>query len=1243
MHVKDGEVVAATGNVERLKAAANNVGGGGTKALNEIESGARRVDGATAAAAQRLGITYDQMIAKIKAAASASQASSAVISAADKKRISEAHSRGIAAEKAAKAEQELAQASEEAAGGIAQILSKAGPAGIALAGLTLIIVGTIAVAVKLGKEFFELVQGFAKYASDIGKAAEETGLMTRTVAGLTAEAERQGRSFDQLKGPIDNFRKVIGQAAAGSDEARARLNLLGVDAGNAARNIDAAFRLAVTKIVEAKDPIEQARLAYAAFGEEGYKLIPFFQSFNGNVNEAIRRAEELGIVIGDKDVKAAKDFNRAYADAEKAVQGLKNQIGKDFLPVVVDALQQFTGWVARNKNEILSWATAAGNGVVRLLDAFVSIVKFIEDHPTAFGLIESFIKYAALGQIAQVQTASPGPITGLGNRPDLPPQIDYSRPKSGAFDPAAAEAMRAAQEKLRQEREKAEKADLAAQIRIFENQIRGVEKIYDEHFKKLTEKFKETGDVQQYEDAFAALREWYGGLVNDMGSDWSKLVEKQTLAEKQGQNERFLVYQETQDRLQALGQKTLDFEDAKNKAITDQQKKASAEQLKNLEATMQRAIELSDEKAKTDIATARQSYDLQIFSERKLVDQINKIELDALNFRRNELQKHLAAVIGHKDKEADVRQKIGVLDQQITQQQITNAGRVLEVERKKQEAVDELRKQYEDYRQSLEDEIVTLSRGGRQLTRYEQTLRDMERSYKDLTVAQKEELLVLAQQADALDELNRRHAELKDFFATNLRYVFEGDFEGLFENLRRNVIDRFTDKISDWFATTILGFDPDENAPIVGPVVDKINDTNQILKAILARLGGSPLSSIGGGGLGGILGGLGIGGLGGAGIGGTPPFNPGFFGGGSGTGSVSILANGQPAYNVNGSQGGGFLSNIRNLFSTNQGGIFAPRERVGGGTSRMGGILGGIGDIAAVAGGLIGGRFGNVLSMAGTGASIGAMFGPWGAVIGAGAGALFGLLMGDPKRKQDKKENIPALHKGFADAMAELNKILAGVRQLSLDPDEAISRAGEVRAEIAGGFGIQFLSSKYRKEAQKLIKAKLAEIDRQPDGLMAQILEAAGIARGAADRRQRILPEFAGGHYFADFFRPNGLVPGAFDGADNILAMISRGEMVLNPRQQNRVRALAGYDVFAGAGIPNYPKASSSPQLATGGIAGAGLNVQMPAPQIMLPNLTLYLQGVAWKDDARGYLQSDDGRRVLVQVIKEERKFDKNL
>lgn len=1195
--VRDGEVTTATANLNNLEKAARNVG-------NTAGSNGG-VDRAAAAAAKRLGISYDEYIQKVR------------IATGETSKLGNAVS-NVASGPAPQAAKAISQV-KQAAAGAGEAVGGMGTSMLAIVGVAAAVVIAIAaviyVAVQLAQKIFEVTKAFADYALGIGKLSEETGLAAETVSALSHEAERQGRSFDILKGPLNEFRKNIGQAAAGSEEARAKLKVLGIDGTKAISDVDGAFRTAITTIVSLPAGMKQAEAAYAAFGTEGYKLLPFLKEFHGDVDAAIKKAEELGIVISGKNVQAAREFNRAYADLKKTITDLAHTFGREFLPVVTQALKDFGQWLTENKGDIKSWAEWSVSWVQTVIDRWKDLMRWREALQTQDQEMRS--KFPETRQFTNPQAPGRPPVAEAvdanqvyGTRTQVP-GLNYN------VDPAALEAMRAAAEKLRQDREKETKAELAAQIQIFENHIQGIEKVYDTQFKKITEKFKETGDVAQYEAVFGALREWYGGVINDLGSDWSKLVEKQTLAEKQGQNQRYLVWKTTQDKLDALGQKTLDFEDAKSKAIADHQKKSSADYLKNLEAEMNRAIELRNAQSQTNIAQITRDHQTLFVSERQMIDQINKLERDSLNFRKELLDEFLTQVTGNAEKELDVKHKIAVIGEQIAQQEIKNADRITAAEKKKQEAINDLRKKYEDYKLSLEDQLDAALRNNRALTEYEQTLRDIQRGVIVTTDAERERLLVVSAQIDAVNELNRQHAELKDFFSQSLRYVFEGDFEGLFKNLKRGIQDKFIDGLSDWLATNILGFDPNQtNNPVAKPIVGKIEKTNQILNAILGRLGGTPLP-----GLGGSFGNI-FSGLGGIGPGGTGVFNGG--GGGSAGGSSGGLAGIFQNLGILGGGGGSGGSGGGDIFAQAQAQAQQGQQIMLGLTTAIGGA--------------IGGRAGRAIQYGALGFQIGAAFGPIGAVIGAAAGALIGLFGGgDPKRKRDKQEKIPALNKGFTDAIAELRKILADSQSLRFsDPQEAVTRAEEVRAQIASGFGIQFESKKYRKQSQQLIAARL----REAEPIIEQIKQSAAIAAGAADRRQRILPEFAGG-YFADYFKPNGLLPGMFDGRDNILAMISRGEMVLNPGQIARVKALAGGDIFAGAGIPNYPNASASPRLAMGGLAGAGLGLSPNV--IMQPNFTLIAEGIVFTDAAKFWLESDDGKRTLVKVIKKEKEKDRTL
>jgi hypothetical protein len=1163
--VKDGEVTASEAKLKRLKAAANDVGSGSSGNVTQQD---------------KLNNFLSQYDAKIQNIKNASKP----------------------AEDAIKGVTEATEASGEAAAtaGVS-IGALAGAAAIAVVGLLVL----VAVTEQVAQHILADVEAFVKFGVEVGQMADDTGLAAETVSSLTAELESQSRSFNDLKGPINEFRKTIGQAAAGSDDARGKLKLLGIDGSKAIYDIDGAFKSVIATIVRTTDPTQQARLGFAAFGSEWVKLRPIIRDFPGDVDAVIRKYEELGVVLSGKDVAAAKEFNRTYNDLQNLLKGIKDELGREFLPIVRDVTRELAAFITKHRDGIISLAETFGNAAVRIVQAFESIVKWIDDHPNVVGLLGRFFDYATSGNVTGLPSAS---TPAIPRQPAGPKLYDYSRPQDlpqGAPDLAALDAARAQQEKELKDAIERNKKDWDAAIKLWENSGNEAGTTLSRIFSDLKSKLEKDGNVGDFVKNVNAATIGYMGTINQVYTQLEQLEDERARRNKATDNELQVLQQEQLKRRQDWANKGYEIQKQAEELVTAAQKKGEQDRVKNLEEEMNRAIELRKARNQTDIAQITYDHSIGLASEQTYIDRVNRLELDSLTFRKQELDKYLAKVQGNKEKEKEVEQQIALVKEQITQQEISN-------DQKKADAARKLQESYNQYLQDLSDQLDLLNRGGRPLTEYEKTMRDIARDYQDLDPAQKQNLLNIAAEIDAVKALQAEYEKVKDTIKTMLDYVLRGDFKGLGRSLLDSVRNSISDKLSGILATVITGYDPNAtNNPVAKPIVKEITGTNKRLDQVIKLLGGTPGTTGLGGGLGSILSGINGGSLG-------------------GLGGGSVLGGGA----TGGSQGGSILDRLRNIFSTDQGGIFAPRDNaLTGHSSRLGGIAGGIGDLATIAGGLIGGRAGGILSAVGAGVSIGAMFGPWGALIGGAVGLLAGIFAGDPKKKADKNQNIPALQKGFADATTQLNKILDDLRHLNIDPDEAITQATAIRADIASGFGIQFQSSKYRKQAQQMIAQQLS----QADTIIAQIRTSAEIARGSADRSKRILPEFAGGNYFADFFKPNGLLPGMFDGRDNILAMISRGEMVLNPNQQRNIRAMAGFDVFAGAGIPNYPNESSSPKLAVGGIAGTGLALASQ-PVIVQPNFTLELTGVTLDERVEAYLTSDEGRRTQIKVVKKMKK-----
>lgn len=416
---------------------------------------------------------------------------------------------------------------------------------------------------------------------------------------------------------------------------------------------------------------------------------------------------------------------------------------------------------------------------------------------------------------------------------------------------------------------------------------------------------------------------------------------------------------------------------------------------------------------------------------------------------------------------------------------------------------------------------------------------------------------------------------------------------------------------------------------LVGSIFKRIGDS--LTKMLMDKLFGGSGGGASSGGLGSIFGGGGGAASSGGGIFGN--IFGGLFGGGSGADSAgwsfggggSALSSGNPLDGLNIGTGG---------FNPRTGTYSNPLGRQGGFGIGTGLSLAGIG--ANLIGGAIGGRVGGFISNIGTGVAMGAQIGSIipgiGTVIGAAVGGIVGffasLFGGDKKKKRDKNEKLPELTKGFSESMTQLRELLNQVRQLKIDPDEAIRQAQDIRKQIASGFGIQFESKKYRKQAQQMISQNLGTAD----GIISQIRTAAEQARGAADRRDRILPEWNTGVYLGpEFRRRNGMLPGSFTGVDSLPSLLAPGEMVLNPMQMRSVRRAAGFDVFKFAGIPGY---------ASGGMVSASAPsvAAMPTQISVQPQIIVHVEGVAMDDKISAWVESDGGRRVQAKVYKKMRR-----
>lgn len=1151
-----------------------------------------QVDRAAAEAAKRLNIPYKEYVASLGARQKAFLAHADGLKKVDKAQQATTDS----VKKLTAAKQRLSPVLREvgnaldatagqagfAAGAMSRLTTAAGPVGIAIAAVTIIIGAGIIAMVAMTAAVIKLAKAYADYAIEVGNAAEANGLAVQTQAALTHEMAAQGREAVGLEGAMANLRKTIGEASAGSVEARKNLKLLGIDATTAAHDIDGAFRQAVKSILEAPNATEQMRRGFAAFGDDFQKLLPFLKDMGGDVDAVIERARELGIVIGDDNVASAREFNRAYANVAAQLQQILHLFGKEFLPVIERVLSRFSYWLNNNSDGMRNLAQVSAWGIGQTIEWLESLKRWVDDHPYVFTAVEA----AALGPAA------------LG-----------ARIAGGTLGRAI--------------RDKANSLPLAGQIG---GDALGIDPgVFNaaRNYKAPKTKAAKLNDEQKQAQAMTKL-------IADLGREIEFYGDKSKVAAVKQQ----ILSLGVKDLNSGLAQQAIALAGNIDKldAEAEATKKAADAQKKYQETFSQFAKSLADSKfgerlgLKTDIVTLEKQLQLG----RELTDQekgfiANAAELESVSraarqagLKDEDVKRILAAVVAEQQMTDELREQLDVLLKRL----------------KAREDEERLNKAVTGLNADLAAELAELNevyRTGAEVTmvfRVQQEL--LKDTYKGLTEAQRDDLLASAARVDQMREALKAQAEAQRQYDEFRNTILDGldALEGGWGNFFKWMANRFKqmlkEMVADWLTSQFFQlFFKGGNQQIAG----QNGSRGGFLGAIFQSVSG--------------IFGRGAGGSAANGPGGTPYFNPSNFAGGDGSifsqipgATGSIDANGN--YVVNGNQGGGALGGLGGLGGLK--GLFGK-----GGLTQLAGMLpfigGGLGKKFGGPLGLIGGALLGATGFAALGgfgalASAGAISGSTGLAatallinpftIAAGVGLIVGgiLLRRNRLRRKEERQRNQAMLDAFS-ALKQFDTLIADVRGLRLDPASGIAQGEQLGQQVREQY-LQLANSLKDKKTRNHALADVRRIDAIITAKMAELRAVADIATAAGERNRRLLPEFAGGIYlspaFQAFRRQNGMLAGAWTGRDTIPAMLARGEMVLNPMQQASVVRNAGFDVFKTAAIPGY--------------AGGGIINNIQPAAVTMPDVHVT---VLVEQDASGLwqatAQSDAGQKVIAKVV----------
>ena len=210
--------------------------------------------------------------------------------------------------------------------------------GKSILGITAVVTALAAAFISLGKKAFDALD-------DIGKTADRTGIAAEKLQAFQLGAVESGASVEDLNKAMEKFAKNIGDVVVkGTGEATYALDNMGIQLRNNEgflKDNDTLLTEVVAGIGKLGSESEKAATLMSLFGKPGIKL----NQVLGNGAEAmeawIRKADEMGIIIDAKAIKAVEAFNDRFAELKFMLNGLVNQTFAALAPTLATLITQF--------------------------------------------------------------------------------------------------------------------------------------------------------------------------------------------------------------------------------------------------------------------------------------------------------------------------------------------------------------------------------------------------------------------------------------------------------------------------------------------------------------------------------------------------------------------------------------------------------------------------------------------------------------------------------------------------------------------------------------------------------------------------------------------------------------------------------------------------------------------------------------------------------------------------------------
>ena len=214
-----------------------------------------------------------------------------------------------------------------------------------------------AAVIGAGIGIYSLVKSTTEAAAGLYDMSQRTAFTVETLSAFKTSGAQAGVTLEQIGGSLVRFTNNLADAAGGNEKLEGSFNRMGINVQEALKNPEAALATFIENFAKIPTESEKVIVASEIFGKRtGAALVGVFNQVGGSVDDYKQKLRDLNMLIDGDTAQRADELDDLMTQVGLQFEGVKRIVAEEFMPVVLQALKEFSGWLKENKGTIREWA-----------------------------------------------------------------------------------------------------------------------------------------------------------------------------------------------------------------------------------------------------------------------------------------------------------------------------------------------------------------------------------------------------------------------------------------------------------------------------------------------------------------------------------------------------------------------------------------------------------------------------------------------------------------------------------------------------------------------------------------------------------------------------------------------------------------------------------------------------------------------------------------------------------------------